>query len=123
MTQTQTTPAEKLTETIKATVAEILKTGNSAQKLYLRIRPNGDVDISEETSWCCSEDEYFGRVPHTLSLEVLKSTRDYSHLSGDEVEYQADFAGECAEEIVNGWAGNIAEWIAAGNLTGANAAE
>jgi flagellar biosynthesis/type III secretory pathway protein FliH len=112
-----------LTETIEAAVAEILKTGNSAPKVYLRVRPNGSVDVTEETSWCCSPDEYYKRVPHTLSLEVLASTRNYSSLSEDEIEECADNATEGAEEIVAGWQHHISEWVAAGNLDGVEATE
>lgn len=107
---------ETITEKIEATVAEILKTGNSAQKLYLRVRPNGDVDVDEETSWCCSSDEYYKRVPHTLSLEILRGTRDYSDLSENEIEECADLADEAAHEIVQDWEVNIREWVEAGNL-------
>jgi hypothetical protein len=107
---------ETLTETIKAELVEILKTGNSAPKLYLRVRPNGTVDVAEETSWCCSPDEYYKRVPHTLSLEVYKSTRDYSGLSEIEIEQNADCADEAADQIIEGWSQSIGEWIEAGNL-------
>ena len=112
-----------LTETIKDTVVEILKTGNSAPKLYLRSRPNGTVDVSEETSWCCSPDEYYRRVPHTLSLEVLAGTRDYSSLSESGIEECADNATDAAEEIVANWEPDITAWVMAGNLEGVAATE
>jgi len=107
-----------LAETIKAALIEILKTGNSAPKVYLRIRPNGTVDVSEETSWGCSPDEYYKRVPHTLSLEVLACCRDYSGLSEIEIEECADNAIEGADEILACWDADIDAWIAAGNLEG-----
>ncbi len=109
-----------LTDRIQAAVAEILRTGNSAPKLYLRVRPNGDVDVCEETSWCCSPEEYYKRVPHTLSLEVLASARDYSSLTADEIEACADAANDGAYDIVQGWQPDIAAWIAAGNYQGSN---
>jgi hypothetical protein len=111
-----------LTETIKAALVEILKTGNSAPKVYLRVRPAGTVDVSEETSWCCSPDEYYKRVPHTLSLEVLKADRDYSSLSATEVEDCVANTYEAAEEIIGQWDADIEAWIAAGNA-GIEAAE
>lgn len=107
---------EAVIENIKAEVVEILRTGNSAQKLYLRLRPTGDVDVNEETNWCCSPDEYYKRVPHTLSLEIAKSTRDYSDLSEMEIEECADNADEAADDLIAGWDREIDEWIAAGNL-------
>ena len=112
-----------LTDTIKTAVVKILKTGNSAPKLYLRVRPNGAVHITEGTSWCCSPDEYYKRVPHTLSLEVLKSTRDYASLSEDEIEECADNAGEAADDILTCWDADIDAWISAGNLEGVEATE
>ena len=116
---TQTT----LTETITDALTEILKTGNSTPKVYLRVRPNGTVDVSEETSWCCSPDEYYKRVPHTLSLEILAGTRDYSSLSESEIEECANNAAEAAEEIVANWEPDITAWVAAGNLEGVEATE
>lgn len=107
---------ETVVENIKAEVVEILKTGNSAQKLYLRVRPAGNVEVNEETNWCCSPDEYYKRVPHTLSLEILKGTRDYSGLSECEIEQCADNADKAADELLAGWDHEITAWIAAGNL-------
>src|SRR5262249_42156336 len=101
---------------IESIAAEILETGDSAPKLYLRVRPNGDIDVTRETSWCCSEDEYYKRVPHTLSLEIVKSTRDYSNLSEAEIEECAEYAHDAAEELMEGWKSAITEWITAGNL-------
>ena len=105
-------------DNITAAVVEILKTGNSAQKLYLRVRPSGDVDVNEETSWCCSPDEYYKRVPHTLSIEVLQSCRDYSSLTDTEIEECADNAADAAAELVDQWEPEIDVWIGAGNLAG-----
>ncbi len=107
---------DMLLENIKEALVPILKTGNSAPKLYLRVRPNGTADVSEEISWCCSPAEYYKEVPHTLSLEVLKSTRDYSSLSDGEIEECADNAEEAAEDIIAAWDAYIDTWIAAGNL-------
>lgn len=110
------TPAEFLIETLTSKVEAILKTGNSAQRLYLRVRPDGAVDATEETSYCVSPDEYYKRVPHTLSLEVLKSSRDYSSLTTAEIEECADGAADAAQQIVEGWIDDIEAWIEAGNL-------
>ena len=109
---------DELLAKITGTVADILRTGNSAPKLYLRVRPSGIVDVDEEVSWCCSPDEYFQRVPHTLSLEVVQGSRDYTCLDEDEFEQCAEMADEAAEDIVLGWKREIDEWIAAGNLEG-----
>lgn len=106
-----------LIENITNAVVEILKTGNSAQKVYLRVRPDGTVDVTNETSWCCSPDEYYKRVPHTLSLEVPRGTRDYSMLSEPEIEECADNAQEAAAEMVEAWQRDITEWVEAGNYT------
>lgn len=108
---------QELIDAIRDEVVETLTTGNSAPKLYLRVQTSGEVRVSEETSWCCSPDEYYQRVPHTLSLEILKSTRDYSSLSQEEIEQQADCAKEAAEEIVEDWMPEIEAWIAAGNFS------
>ena len=112
------TKEQAVRETIEAALVEILKTGNSAPKLYLRVQPDGTVQTDEQASWCCSPDEYYKRVPHTLSLEVLKFTRDYSDLSAGEIEECADCADDAAAEIMRGWEYEIAEWITAGNLVG-----
>jgi hypothetical protein len=108
----------ELLRTITAAVADILRTGNSAPKLYLRVRPNGSVDVDKEISWCCSPDEYYKRIPHTLSLEVLQGSRDYTGLDDGEIEQCANMAEEAAVDIILGWEREIDEWIAAGNLEG-----
>ena len=113
----------EIAATIKGALAYVLATGNSATKLYLRVRPNGTVDVAEETSHSVSEDEYNKRVPHTLSLEILKSARDYSGLDAEEIEAFADNADATAEEIVRGWEPKIREWVEAGNLQNAAAGE
>ena len=106
-------------QNIKTEVVEILKTGNSAQRLYLRVQPDGSVEVSEEINWCCSPDEYYNRVPHEMSLEIAKSTRDYWALSAEEIEECADNAEEAADELAASWDHSINEWIAAGNLSDA----
>jgi hypothetical protein len=115
------TAKETLHEAIKAALTGILKTGNSAPKLYLRVRPSGAVEINEETSWCCSPDEYYRRVPHTMSLEVHAGTRNYDELSDEEIGECADNAEDAAESILEMWQHDIDEWIAAGNLIDAAA--
>jgi hypothetical protein len=115
MTTVQITKDEMLAA-LREAVADILKTGNSAQKLYLRIRPSGEVNVDEQASWCCSPDEYYRQVPHTLSLELLKSTRDYSDISEADIEECAEAAPAAADELVAGWMGEIEAWIEAGNF-------
>lgn len=107
----------KLCDNLTAAVADILRTGNSAPKVYLRLRPNGDIDVSEETSWCCSPEEHHKRVPHTLSLEVLASCRDYSSLSDEDIAECKEDADDAAHEIVQSWRPAIARWIEAGNYS------
>jgi hypothetical protein len=111
-----TSSTEKIIDTIKAVLVEMLKTGNSAPRVYLRVRPNGTVEVSEEVSWCCSPNEHYKRVPHTLSLEVLKSERDHSMLSDEEIEECADNAEDTVDALLKTWEHDIGEWIAAGNL-------
>lgn len=106
---------QALTAAITDVVSEILRTGNQAPKVYIRVRPDGTVDVSEEISWCCSPDEHYKRVPHTLSLEVPRGTRDYSMLSDVEIEECADNAQESAAEIVEAWSRDITAWIEAGD--------
>ena len=107
----------ELLANIQSAVADVLKTGNSAPKVYIRIQPTGDVDVREETSWCCSSDEYYKRVPHTLSLEIGQGERDYSMLDDDQIEECACNAEEAAEEWVNYYLPRIDAWIAAGNFS------
>ena len=114
---------DELIRTITATAADILRTGNSAPKLYLRVRPDGSVDVNEEVSWCCSPDEYYKRVPHTLSLEIERGSRDYTCLNDGEIEQCAEMADEAAEEYVRLWSREIAEWVSAGNLEGVPATD
>jgi hypothetical protein len=110
------TAKDVVIEAITDALVGILKTGNSAPKVYLRVRPSGSVDVAEETSWCCSPDEYYHCVPHTLSLEVLQGTRDYSGCTEADIEANADCAQEAAEQIVADWDDEIQTWIDAGNL-------
>ena len=107
---------ESVESELRNAIIKVLTTGNSAPKVYLRLRPSGNVDISEETSWCCSSDEYYKQVPHTLSLEILSGTRDYSGLSEDEIKEAANNAEAAAYDLVDSWRREIEEWIEAGNL-------
>ena len=105
-----------LNEAIIEAVTEVLKTGSTASKVYVRIRPNGAVDTSEETGMAYSEREYFGRAPHTLSLEIGKGERDYSHLTDEQIEECQDNAREAAEQWCADRQDQIERWIEAGNL-------
>ena len=100
---------------IESAVADFLKTGSTANKVYVRIQPDGSVVVSEETSWTCSSDEYNKRVPHELSLEIPKGSRDYSGLTCGEIDDCVDARFEAAVDLVDGWDSDIQRWIAAGN--------
>lgn len=119
---TTTKHTEKMIGKVETLVTSILTAGNSAQKLYIMLRTDGSVDAREEVSYSVSESEYFGRTPHDLSLELQKSTRDYSALSAEEIEEQAMYAADAAHEFAEEHRPEIAAWVEAGNLETVNAA-
>lgn len=116
MTDALALKRDALEARIISQVTEILSIGLSAPIVYVRVRPTGSLDVTCETSRCCSEDEYYHRVPHTLSLEILEGTRNYSDLSPDEIDECRAYARDAAEEIVVGWHKRITAWVEAGNL-------
>lgn len=118
-TPTESTASRVALETniINAIMSVLRSDGSTANKVYLRIRPSGTADITEETSFCCSADEYNKCVPHALSLEIPRYERDYSGLSDNEIEDCWDNAHETAQNLLTIWQHDITRWIEAGNLT------
>lgn len=102
--------------------------GDHAQNWHaLRLSPSGEIYTYSETSPCFSESEFYGQIPHTLTIHSERGncyTPTVAENPGWFVRDDGTLDLDCwvgdrpfADEVCDGWRDRLQQWIDDGNYT------
>ena len=92
---------EDILKCVEESICEILVedyAGGANDYAWVRVYPSGHVASGREPSWCVGEGEYYGRVPHALTVWSASGLRESVGADGGIFYWEDSDTGEYIRE-------------------------